>query len=107
MVIRYLVKKLQPGYRKLMTCSPVSIEDASFRVYGESGNKCHVKFCQYDCFLPMDVTRKYAEVSLKGAADFLNGVSTTTSQSNYAQSVLKNPTYCKDTGIQWTVEYEF
>ena len=86
-----MAKKIQPGYRKLMTCSPVSID------------------CQYDCALTMDMTRKYAEASLKGVEDALNGNFSTTPKTphaKYIQSVLDNPSYCKNTGLQWTVEYE-
>ena len=104
-----MAKKIQPGYRKLMTCSPVSIDDASFHVYGISGNKCHFKYCQYDCALTMDMTRKYAEASLKGVEDALNGNFSTTPKTphaKYIQSVPDNPSYCKNTGLQWTVEYE-
>ncbi len=104
-----MAKKIRPGYSKLMTCSPVSIDEAGFRVYGMSGNNCHFKYCQYDCVLPMDITRKYAEASLKGVEDALNGNFSTTAKTphaKYVQSVLENPSYCKNTGLQWTIEYE-
>lgn len=91
-----LARKMLPTYRSLSTCTPA--ENEYFKVYGKFGDKCHFKYVNYDCYVPMSVAQQVSKNSVKGAQDAINGTFSTraiTPEAKYNESILNNRNYCK------------
>ena len=99
-----IAKQMLPVYEKLKTCSEASNEH--FTIYGLENNKCHFKYVNYDCYLPMNITARYVQESIKGVKEIFNGnLSTSSSETQYIDSILKNQEYCSQGKME--VEFEF
>ena len=97
-----IAKQMLPVYEKLKTCSEASNE--YFTIYGLENNKCHFKYVNYDCYLPMNITARYAQESIKGVREVFNGnLSTNSSNAQYIDSILKNEEYCSQGGMEFEV----
>lgn len=71
-----------------------------FQIYGFENNKCHFKYVYYDCYAPIDITRKVAQNSRKGALDIINNgnfsTSANTPESKYNEAFFNNKAYCSN-----------
>lgn len=90
-----IAKQMLPIWQKLYTCSPAGNDFV--KIYGINNNKCHFKYVNYDCNTPMDVTKKYAQNSIKGCNNLIhNGnfsTRTNTPEAKYNEWVHNN--YCQ------------
>lgn len=94
---------LLPVYQKLLTCTSANTQD--FVIYGKELNKCHFKYVNYDCMMPMDVTRKYAQASIKVSREAIAGNFDMSSEDVlFVNSLLENQSFCKQSDEpQWHV----
>ena len=91
-----MAKKMLPIYSKLETCTIVNSE--YFQIFGIENNKCHFKYVNYDCYAPIEITRKVARNSQKAALDTIyNGnfsTHATTPEAKYNEAFYNNKMYC-------------
>ena len=94
--ITNMARNALPIYNKLESCSPINSD--YFQIYGFENNKCHFKYVYYDCYAPIEITRKVAQNSRKGALDIINNgnfsTSANTPESKYNEAFFNNKAYC-------------
>ena len=85
---------LMPIYEMMKTCSPV--QGDVITVFGKTNGKCHFSYASYDCYVPMNVAQNFSSNALKSLQNLKDGnFSTSSSESQYIESILNNTTYCK------------
>ena len=91
-----MAKKTLPIYDKLETCTPIKSD--YYQIYGMENYKCHFKYVNYDCYAPVEITRKVAQNSRKASLDIINNgnfsTRATTPETKYNEAFYNNKMYC-------------
>ena len=87
-------QKTENAYYNLKSCIPIKTD--WLEIYGTENNRCRFKYVNYNCNLPMDVAKKYAEFSLK-ILNTENGTFnqvTDTPETKFINGILNDKNYC-------------
>ena len=87
-------KKSAEAYKNMKSCMPAQTDWLD--VYGFKGDKCHIRYVNYNCYLPMNITKQYADASLK-ILDSQNGSFNEDKESaefKFIDGILNNKMYC-------------
>lgn len=100
-------KKAEHVYESMKTCSPA--ESEAFQVYGVENELCHFNYGGYDCFVPLEVAREYADLALVSVRKFITGggFSTENPETKTIEAILHNNDYCTySASVELTMEDE-
>lgn len=86
------VKIQTPIYQKMLTCTPAKSE--ALEVFGIKNGKCHIFNQGVTCYLPLDVSKKFAQNALRSFDKIKNNTySSEDPETQYMNSIL-NSSYC-------------
>lgn len=88
-----MVDTMAPAYKHLASCKPYKNPD--IQIYGIRKNKCHFRYSQIECYLPMDITKQYATAGMKASREIMNGNTNLNSQDiQIMRAIVSNRSYC-------------
>ena len=86
-------KENLPIYNKLKTCLPAN--GKYFQIIGKENNLCHFKVVDYDCLIPLNIAKEYAELGITSIQEILKGnFSTKSAEAVKMNEILSNADYC-------------
>ena len=81
-----------PIYQKMLSCTPAKSE--ALEVFVIKNGKCHIFNQGVTCYLPLDVSKKFAQNALRSFDNIKNNTySSEDSETQYMNSIL-NSSYC-------------
>ena len=102
--VKKIAMEMQTVYESMKSCSSAESED--FHVLGKENELCHFKYVDYDCLVPLDIAKEYAELGLKSVQEMARGnISTKSYEAKRMQEILSNKDYCSYQ-MTWTITME-
>ena len=93
-----------PIYHKLKSCLPV--KGKYIQIIGLENDLCHFKFVDYNCHMPLNIAKEYAELGITSIQEILKGnFSTRSAEAVKMNEILSNHDYCSSK-TSWTVTIE-
>lgn len=84
---------LKPVYEKMQTCQEA--ESDYLKVFGMQDNLCHFRYTDFDCLVPLETAKEFADLGLKGIEEVFKGnLSTQPTETNSVHNILSNKDYC-------------
>lgn len=93
--IKEHVSAMQSVYEKLKTCTVA--QSQYLQILGMENDLCHIKYVDFDCFIPLDVAQDFAELGIESAERMFEDRVPFRSEADIEmQEILTNENYCSN-----------